>query len=245
MRRHGDTSDFAAARGNETVLRRPRIGRRDDCFRRLLAHLLRPPARGHCRQAALIHFHAAVYVGWLLIFIAQTVFAARGRIDLHMKLGKFGIGYGVFVILVGLLVGFGMFVVRVQAGAVDEARGRLLGPLLDMAVFAPLFAAAVYYRRKPELHKRLMIVATTTLLIAAVVRMSFLGNPGNIGLVMLVWSAPILLAMGYDFAKRRVVHPVYVLGLVLLLLESPLVRRLVRETDTWRSVTERLVTLVD
>jgi hypothetical protein len=204
-----------------------------------------PLLAGTVDKLPLIHFHAAVYVGWLLIFIAQAVLAARGRIDLHMKLGKVGIGYGVFVILVGLLVGFGMFVVRVQAGAVDEARGRLLGPLLDMAVFAPLFAAAVYYRRKPELHKRLMIVATTTLLIAAVSRMRFLGDPGNIGLVMLVWSAPILLAMGYDFAKRRVVHPVYVFGLVLLLLESPLVRRMVRDTDTWRSVTERLVTLVD
>jgi hypothetical protein len=193
----------------------------------------------------LIHFHATVYVGWLLIFIAQTVFAARGRIDLHMKLGKIGIGYGAFVILVGLIVAFGMFAVRVQAGAIAEAQGRLLGPLLDMLVFAPLFAAAVYYRRKPELHKRLMIVATTTLLIAAVGRMRFLGNPGHAGLVQLVWSAPILLAMGYDFAKRRIVHPVYVLGLALLLLESPILRRIARGSETWLSVSGWLVTFVD
>ena len=178
-------------------------------------------------------------------FVAQTTFAARGRIDLHIKLGKIGIGYGVLVILVGLLVTFGMFAVRVHAGAVAEAQGRLLGPLLDMAVFAPLFAAAIYYRFKPQLHKRLMIVATTTLLIAAVGRMRFLGNPGNPALVMLVWSSPILLAMGYDFAKRRIVHPVYVLGLVLLLLESPMVRRVARGTETWRSLSGWLVTFVD
>lgn len=193
----------------------------------------------------LIHFHAAVYVGWLLIFVAQVFFAARGRIDLHMKLGKFGIGYGVFVILVGLLVSFGMFAVRVRAGAADEASGRLLGPLLDMVVFAPLFAAAVFYRRRPELHKRLMIVATTALLIAAVGRMRFLGSPANIGLLMLVWSSPILVAMAYDFAKRRVVHPVYVLGLVLLLVEGPILRRMGRDSELWRGVTARLVTLVN
>ena len=59
---------------------------------------------------------------------------------------------------------------RVRAGEVAAAQAQLLGPLLDMLVFAPLFAAAIYYRRKPELHKRLMIVATTSLLIAAVGR---------------------------------------------------------------------------
>ena len=203
-----------------------------------------PLLAGTVDKIPLIHFHAAVYVGWLLIFITQTVFAARRRVDLHITLGTIGIGYGVFVVIVGLLVGFGMFAVRVQAGAVDEARDRLVGPLFDMAVFTPLFAAAVYYRRKPELHKRLMIVATTTLLVAAVVRMRFLGNPGNDVLVLLVWSSPILLAMGYDFAKRRILHPVYVLGLVVLVLESPVVRRMVRASDTWRDVSEWLVTFV-
>ena len=94
-----------------------------------------------------------------------------------MKLGRFAIGYGVLVIVVGLLAAFAMFALRVRAGEVADAQAQLLGPLLDMLVFAPLFAAAIYYRRKPELHKRLMIVATTSLLIAAVGRMPFLGEP--------------------------------------------------------------------
>jgi hypothetical protein len=113
-----------------------------------------------------------------------------------------------------------------------------------MLVFAPFFAAAVYHRRRPELHKRLMIVATTTLLIAAVVRMSFLGDPVHPGLVLLIWSSPILLAMGYDFAKRRIVHPVYLLGLAVMTLESPMFRRMARGTDTWQSFSAWMVTLV-
>ena len=87
-----------------------------------------PLLAGAVDTLPLIHFHAAVYVGWLLIFIAQTAFAARGQIDLHIRLGKIGIGYGVIVILVGLLVGFGMFAMRVSDGEVAEAQGRLLGP---------------------------------------------------------------------------------------------------------------------
>jgi len=204
-----------------------------------------PLLAGTVDTRPLIHVHAAIFVGWLLVFVAQTTFAARGRIDLHIKLGKIGIGCGVLVILVGLLVSFSTFAVRVHAGAVAEAQGRLLGPLLDMAVFAPLFVAAVYYRFKPQLHKRLMIVATTTLLIAAVARMRFLGTPGHPALVMLVWSSPILLAVGYDFAKRRIVHPVYVLGLVLMLIESPIVRRVARGTETWQSISGWFVTFVN
>ena len=204
-----------------------------------------PLLAGKVDKLPLIHFHAAVYVGWLLIFIAQTVFAARRRVDLHIKLGKIGIGYGVIVILVGLLVGFGMFAVHVRAGEVAEAQRRLLGPLVDMLVFAPFFVAAVYHRRRPELHKRLMIVATTTLLIAAVVRMSFLGDPVHPGLVLLIWSSPILLAMSYDFAKRRVVHPVYLLGLAVMTLESPMFRRMARGTDAWQSFSGWLVTFVN
>ena len=127
-----------------------------------------PLVAGTVDKTPIIHLHAAVYVGWLAIFVTQAVLAATGRIAAHMKLGRFAIGYGVLVIVVGLLTAFARFAVRVRAGEVAAAQAQLLGPLLDMLVFAPLFAAAIYYRRKPELHKRLMIVATTSLLIAAV-----------------------------------------------------------------------------
>ena len=131
-----------------------------------------------------------------------------------------------------------------RAGEVVAAQAQLLGPLLDMLVFAPLFAAAIYYRRKPELHKRLMIVATTSLLIAAVARMPFLGAPRNQLLLHLIWIAPILLAMAHDFWRQRKVHPVYVLGLVVLVLEGPLVRRPARQSETWQNMAGWLATWV-
>jgi hypothetical protein len=201
-----------------------------------------PLLAGHVEALPLVHFHVVVYVGWLALFIAQAAFAAVGRVDLHMKLGRFGIGYGVFVIAVGLLVGFGMFVVRVRAGAEAEAIGRIFGPIVDMLIFAPLFAASIYYRRQPELHKRLMILATTTLLVAAVSRMrTFMPS---LVLVQLLWSAPILLAMVHDYTKRKIVHPVYVFGLVLLLLESQAVRSVARASDPWHKFGAWLAGLV-
>jgi hypothetical protein len=137
-----------------------------------------------------------------------------------------------------------MFALRVRAGDLAAAQSQLVGPLLDMLVFAPLFAAALYYRRRPELHKRLMVVATTALLIAAVGRMPFLGVPRNLVLVQLVWMAPILVAMAHDLLQRRRVHPVYVLGLVVLALESPVVRSVARDTQAWRELSGRLAAWV-
>ena len=86
-----------------------------------------PLVAGSVDKPTIIHFHAAVYVGWLAIFLTQAVLAATGRIGLHMKLGRFAIGYGVLVIVAGLVATFGMFVLRVRAGVVAEAQGRLIG----------------------------------------------------------------------------------------------------------------------
>ena len=198
---------------------------------------------GTVDRPVFIHFHAVVYVGWLAIFIAQTVFAATGRINTHKALGRFAIGYGVLVIGAGLVAAFGMFTLRVRGGDLVDAQNQLVGPLLDMIVFAPLFAAAVYYRRRPELHKRLMVVATTALLIAAVGRMPFWGEPRNLALIQLVWSAPILVGMAHDLWSRRL-HPVYVLGLAVLWLEGPGARGFIRGTEAWQDATAWLATWV-
>jgi hypothetical protein len=194
-----------------------------------------PLVAGTVEKPPVIHIHATVYVGWLALFITQTVFAATGRRALHVKLGRIGIAYGVLVILMGIVVSFSMFAMRVRAGLLEEATLSLMGPLVDMVVLAPLFAAAVYLRRKPELHKRLMIVATTALLIAAVGRMRVFGSPLNPWLLDLVWVSPILIAAGYDLLKRRGLHPIYAGGIILLVVEVHW-RREARLTETWSDI---------
>ena len=193
-----------------------------------------PLLAGRVDHPAFIHFHAAVYAGWLMLFLTQATLAATGRVGAHIKLGRFAAGYGVLVVAAGLLAAFGMFTLRVRAGDVETAAVQLVGPLLDMLVFAPFLAAAVYFRREPELHKRLMVVATSTLLIAAVARTPLVGQPRNLAALHLLWLAPILLAMARDFWRQRRIHAVYAIGLVVLLLEGPLVRNVVRGSGAWR-----------
>lgn len=190
----------------------------------------------------IIHLHAAVFMTWVSFVIAQAWLAATDRVALHMKVGKYGMGWGVVVIVVGWATAFVMFGERVQAGNLAQAAGRLLAPLTDMLFFAPVLAAAWIYRRKPEIHKRLIIVGTTILLIAAVHRMVFLGGrPPPLPQLLAVWLAPILLGMIYDLVKRRMVHPVYLVGIGIV-LAMKFGRSWIRSTETWSDFTAWLAT---
>ncbi|MDE0004908.1 MAG: hypothetical protein OXQ29_19635 [Rhodospirillaceae bacterium] len=202
---------------------------------------LQPLFAGASEAGQVIHFHAAVYFGWLALFAAQAWFAAGGRLALHMKVGRIGMIYGCAMILVGLLVTFSQFADRVAAGDFAQAQSRLLYPFTDMLIFPAFFGAAIAYRRKPEIHKRWMIVASTYLLVAAVLRMPFVGSPRSQAIFIGLWVTPILLAMAHDYLKQRLIHPVYLIGIAGLAASG--YRDVIRETGMWRVFTEWLATL--
>ena len=163
-------------------------------------------------QPPLIHVHAIVFTGWLALFCVQAVFAANRRLQWHLRLGRLGIGYGVLLVVVGLTTGILRSAALPRGG---QAEGLLYVAFLDMLVFASFFGAAIRFRRRPDVHKKLMTVAATTLLVAAVGRMSFLpAPPVGLAAMFLVWSSPVLLAVVYDWRHDQGVHPVYIAGLV-------------------------------
>jgi hypothetical protein len=188
-----------------------------------------------------IHFHATVYSGWVLVFMAQVFLAASGRLALHRKFGEIAIYYGYAIIAVGVFTTFAMFALRVQAGNIAEGQARLLAPLTDMIAFPAFFLLAVRYRHRPELHKRLMLVAMTALLVAAALRMRFLGELLPLNTRTLIWLSPILIAIAYDGIAKRIVHPVYVVGLAALYVLS--LRRFLTGTDAWLSISGWLANL--
>jgi hypothetical protein len=170
-----------------------------------------PLVRLTLAQPPLIHVHAIVFTGWLALFSAQAVFAANGRLRWHLRLGRIGIAYGVLLVIVGLATGVVRSAALPRGG---QAEGLLYVALVDMLVFATFFGAAVRFRRRPEVHKKLMTVAATTLVVAAVGRNPYLPPPPGLAGVFLVWSSPVLLAVVYDWRHNRGVHGIYVAALV-------------------------------
>jgi hypothetical protein len=84
-----------------------------------------------------------------------------------------------------------------------------------MTLFGSFFIGAMIYRRKPEVHKRLIVLATVALLFAAVGRMAFITFQP---LLLVLWLSPVLAGMVYDFVIRRKVHMTYLVGLMWLLI---------------------------
>ena len=176
-----------------------------------------PLLAGTVHEPTIIHIHAVVMVTWLAVVMAQVGFAASGRVRLHIQLGPWVMGYGVVMIVVGLLAISEGFAARLATGDVFRAQRWLFGPLRDVVFIVPFLAAGWVYRRRPEIHKRVMLVATTLLVLPAVGRMAFLGFPVPVWKFMLVWPLPVYLAMAHDFRTKRMVHPVYVIGIAAML----------------------------
>ncbi|WP_206486480.1 hypothetical protein [Thalassotalea sp. G2M2-11] len=188
----------------------------------------------------ILHFHAIVFGGWIALFSTQAILPAIGRMDLHVKLGKFGIGYAVLLVVVGLATTINRIAFYFNDKQEALAKAFLIAPLSDMIIFPLFFASAIAYRHKPEIHKRLMLVATVMLTIAAVGRMSFL--PSSYIVTTAVWLSPILIAMSYDFYKKKIIHPAYIIGVATLAL-VPL-RSELTATDEWQSFASWFISVI-
>jgi len=198
-----------------------------------------PLLRGAASRPWLLHLHGAIFIGWMVLLLTQVALVATGRIAAHRKLGNFGIGYGVIVWIMGVVVSFAAPLLHLAAGEwdLDRAAGFLIIPLGDMVMFGGFFAAAILYRRKREIHKRLILLATVALLFAAIGRLSWLLGQGPVAL--LAWLSPLLVAIGYDGVVNRRLHPTYAIGLVILVIGFT--RLLLVQSESWLRIGRALL----
>jgi hypothetical protein len=164
---------------------------------------------------------------------AYLVVVAANRTSLHRRLGIAGAGIAALMVMVGTATAI------IRAKAAEGAPGGpsplafLAIPLGDMLVFASLVGAGFYFRRRADVHKRLMLLATISILPAAVARLPFafiqqVGPLAFFGLTDLFIVACLL----YDFASRRRFHRATILGGLLVVVSHPL-RLLIGSTQAW------------
>ena len=164
-----------------------------------------------------IHAHAAVFMGWVVLLIAQAWFIASGKVGQHRRVGRVAAFYGALVFAVGVAVSVTAPALRVRSGALSEriASSVVLYNLVDILCFGGFLVAALVSRRRPELHKRWILCATTALLGAAVGRVI-----QDEWLYRAAWVSPLMTVMLIDVSTRRRVHVVSLIGLSTLLVAS-------------------------
>jgi hypothetical protein len=187
---------------------------------------------GSPKLSLLLHIHGVVFTSWIVLYLAQTTLVASRRTDIHRRLGVFG---GVLAALV-VIMGTTTAILRIKGGATPlpgiSPLSFLAIPLFDMVVFALLVGAALYYRHRADVHKRLMTLATIALLSAPIARLRFdflpPGPPTFFGLTDLF----IVLCIIYDLATRRRVHPATLWGALVIVASQPL-RLMISGTPAW------------
>ncbi len=150
----------------------------------------------------LVHLHAAVAFGWCILFVVQSWLVASGRTPQHRRLGVLGVG------LYGALVLLGPFVAVnsvARYGSPPDELAFLAVSAGNIVAYTLLFGAALHWRRRPDLHKRLMVLGMVAMLTAPFGRilpfpylLNHVAGPGLV-VVALAW---------WDYRALGRLHPV-------------------------------------
>jgi len=180
---------------------------------------------------ALRHIHGIVMTLWFGLFVVQTRLVAARRVNLHRRLGVFGAVVAGLVLVVGTIT-------AIEAARRGASPGPpplvfLAIPLGDMVVFATLAGTGLWFRRRPEIHRRLMLLSCVGMLGAAFARfpIDFVKNGGPLmyfGLTDLF----VLACVALDTSMNRRLHPAFVWGGLFVLVSHPL-RIMLAGTPLW------------
>jgi hypothetical protein len=124
----------------------------------------------------VLYLHASVFFGWVLFFILQSALVRTRNVRIHRTLGWFGVALGSVITILGVTTT--VMMERFHGTVLHEPDAGRFGivPLTDMLCFTTTFCLAVYWRKKPDYHRRLMFIASCALTAAAWGRMPLLIN---------------------------------------------------------------------
>jgi hypothetical protein len=195
--------------------------------------------------SALVHIHGLLMTTWVALFMAQVWFISSKRVRVHQRLGYGGIGLAILIVAAGYVTALR----AAKYGAASTPPGVspmafLIVPLFDLLMFAILFGAAVYYRKKPAAHKSLMLLTAVNFLPPAVARIPIaalqaLGPLWFFGFPTVV----TLVCLGLESWRYRRLNRVFLVG-TLLLIASYILRLMIMGTSTWMEIAMSLTSRV-
>ena len=202
----------------------------------------------------LLLMHIVVSGGWLLLFLTQATLVATSRVATHRRVGLVG------ALLSGLVVVLGLLVVMEQARRgfdLSGDLGRLPLPsgvdVLSASVallyfpvqFGILVGAALWFRNRPAVHKRLMLFTVlgglTPTPVAHIIGHWIEPQPWVGFLFPLSNLFFVSLIAVHDRVTEGRVHPVTLwLGILVVVMER-VVTLGVQRTEAWSSFARWLV----
>jgi hypothetical protein len=183
----------------------------------------------------LLQLHGFLFTAWFVLFFVQARLVARHRVDLHRKLGVVGAFLGPLCACVAIRVSFNAGRRFFLAHPTSLTNLRARPAAMDFGtslMFLVLVGIALYLRRRPEIHKRVMVLASCSILLPAIGRIPFLFDTVGFWGLVAITEVPPLACILYDTIKHRRLHPAFGWGGAVLLLSFPAFM-LIGASDSW------------
>lgn len=177
----------------------------------------------------ILYLHAVVFSLWLVVLLVQTTLVRAGNVRLHRTLGYGGLALGASMPVIAIATKLTLLRAAVAPSSPELAFVAVT--LNDMLCFSVTFALAIRWRRRVAFHRRLMFIAAACLTVAAFARF-----PPTL-VVAPWWYAYVdtLIGLGalIDIYTQRRLHPVYALGLPMLVLSQAVAMCLYLQSPAW------------
>ncbi|HTH02973.1 MAG TPA: hypothetical protein VL882_22020 [Vicinamibacterales bacterium] len=193
----------------------------------------------------VVHLHGLMMTAWVLLFVTQVWLISSKRVRVHQRLGYTGIWLAALILPVG-------FVTAARAAKYGSPStppgvsqlGFMIVPLFDLVMFTIFFGAAIYLRKRPTEHKRLMLLTAINFIPPAIARIPiaslqaagplwFFGFP----------TALALVCLGLDTWRYGKMNRVFVVGIALL-VASYVARLALMPSAAWLAMAQWLTSFV-
>jgi len=178
----------------------------------------------------LLWIHGAAFSAWVVFYIFQSALVRTRNVKWHRFFGWFGTGLAALMVPLGVTIA--VIMARFDVHVLHEAgiETFLAIPFFDMLAFSLFVGLAIYWRKQPELHRRLLFIATCGLMDAACGRVEYFFNHN---LYFLCLDGVILLGVVRDLVVNRSSHKVYRVVLPPLWIAQALTVYLYAGSPTW------------
>lgn len=178
----------------------------------------------------LLWIHGTAFSLWLLFFAVQSALVSVRNVSLHRLLGWFGAGLAALMVTVGFAVTVLMTRFDIQVLHQQDAGVFISIPFTDMVLFGSLVGLAIYWRKRTDLHRRLLFIATCELMDAGIGRFDFFFNHA---LFYPALDGLIVLGMVRDLVVEGRIHRVYFYVLPVMMAIQGLATYAWRVNPSW------------
>jgi hypothetical protein len=189
--------------------------------------------------------HALAAIALLATFMAQTTLIAVGRSDIHRRLGVVGGLASVAFFVTGWVTvvndarrGFDLSGDLVPRGTTSHPVTALSATFFGVVLVGLLFAGGFWFRRRADVHKRLMTMVVLELCVAPAAHLVGHLHLEPLGVQIGMHSVSLLpfLLVLHDWRAEGRAHPVSLWGAVTMYAWSVGAAFLIPTTPAWRAM---------